>query len=129
MYRRDYLILRLFMSGFENVYQNNAAPIAQSAEHTSAMRKPQAMVSVPSERIVRMAHNDSGIAQSSWKKTRWPLSEKLHHLKNLVRSIPVIRKYSAARQLVLRNTHGVDHPARRSRARQHPRAGDVGIRN
>ena len=95
MYRRDYLILRLFMSGFENVYQNNAAPIAQSAEHTSAMRKPQAMVSVPSERIVRMAHNDSGVAQSSWNKTRWPLSEKLHHLKNLFRSIPVPLETSA----------------------------------
>jgi hypothetical protein len=43
--------------------------------------------------------------------------------------VPVIRKYSAARRLVLRNTHGVDHPARRSRARQHPRASDVGIWN
>jgi hypothetical protein len=42
---------------------------------------------------------------------------------------PVIRKYSAARRLVPRNTRGADHPARRSRARQHPRAGDVGIWN
>jgi hypothetical protein len=58
------------MSGFDIVYQNSAAPMAQSAEQRSVMRIAQATVSVPSDRIVSMAHNDIGIAQSSWNRIR-----------------------------------------------------------
>jgi hypothetical protein len=83
MDRRDYLPPRLFKSGFENVNQNNAPPIAQSTEQRPMTKSTQATVSVPSDRIVSTAHNDNGVAQSSWNKTTWPLSEELHHLKNL----------------------------------------------
>src|SRR5271168_4185983 len=47
-------------------------------------------VRVPSDRIVSMAHNDSGVAQRSWKKSRWSFSEEVHHLKNLFRSTPAL---------------------------------------
>jgi hypothetical protein len=89
MARWSYLLRRLLISGFENVYQNSAAPIPKITEHRRDMEKPQAMVSVPSDRIVSIAHNDSGVAQIIWIRTRCPFSDELHHLKNLFCSIPV----------------------------------------
>jgi hypothetical protein len=34
------------------------------------MRMAEPTVSVPSDRIVNMAHNDNGVAQSSWNRIR-----------------------------------------------------------
>jgi len=91
---RGYLLRRLFTSGFENVYQKSAAPIPKSSEHRRDIEIPQAMVSVPSDRIVSIAHNDSGVAQRIWIRTRCPFSDELHHLKNLFRSIPIPGLYA-----------------------------------
>jgi hypothetical protein len=63
-------LFRVSMSGFDIVYQNRTAQMAESAKPRSVIRIAQPTVSVPSDRIESMAHDDSGIAKRSWNRIR-----------------------------------------------------------
>ena len=64
------------------------APIAPRTTPIRAICRPEAIVNVPSERMVISAHKKRGRANNNSKRMMCPPREVLPHLKNLLRTIP-----------------------------------------